>query len=1088
MAESLADSLYGILSDNRSNKTATATQRSLIDVSKHVETENISVTQTQDKSAVPDATQGVSRKLNVYIPPHRRHTKESDHETNRKLFSPSEQHTEHFRSSRNHLPSADHSDFYNLRKDQDSNKESRKIPDSKYVRKEQFSGQKPTSLKERTFMNYLKPEKQHLKTENFGADRSNWLENLEAETSLQILGIISQNLKQFETILKQTLKPDLLYTVFKVIVELCSLERNDTVITTISCSCNKMFINQLSNYILQHIGDKQKIILGDIIVFLKTVTELFPMKLNDDFQSLFIAMDMWIRYCEEQELTEIDNSVKHTFEHAKILYKTNVEKQISEVKKKKNDKVLNIDVMPKENFRELNVFPTTEDILAENPSFIRPNIVNGSYESVEHYLDIQFRLMREDFLAPLREGISEFRNTRGELTKRINNVRIFNKVWFLKPRIDRHNFGLIVSFDPNNYLKNIIWEQSKWFMFGSLLLFSRDNFNTIIFATVVNRDISRLKKGQIVVQLKGQTSLSNDLFRDEFVMAESVVFFDPYYQILKALCNMSEATFPMKEYIINLKQSNSTPSYIKHLCMNEDIKHFDMVENEDIKHFDMVENGDIKHFDMVENEETLPDHEKLELDESQHTALRSALTKELVIIQGPPGTGKTFLGLEIAKILLNNYSFQRGQLLVLCYTNHALDQFLEHLLPITKQIVRVGGQSKNETLQEFTLTQKRELRTPGTTQLLKLLNYQINLLVSEMRAANDSLESVSNGIVSYSTLKFYGILNQNDHFDYTDGSSDGLVYWLMNGMYYSVTSEEKEIDKTNKIQHRTLEDMNELRTVHIEWRILKKEIKKIKIEHGEDYDYDYNFFECRLVDYDDCSCNRKRRCYNCRMQSYIRDDLLFLREEHPHLWWMVDRLMMYDVVQPFYSIDLSLNIKALRGIQKQLETEIRNIERSHLKDPSILNYLRILQQRREFFRQQIGYVRSQIGISDIADREFINTLEHRDWQHLESEERWVLYRYWIEQLKTIILNNLSDYKAELGRLTAMYDEVRYAKDLNILKECNVVGMTTTTAARLRPLLQNLNTPSGKYNTFINKIKSVTYRSQGSHTIQPDFCN
>jgi hypothetical protein len=39
-----------------------------------------------------------------------------------------------------------------------------------------------------------------------------------------------------------------------------------------------------------------------------------------------------------------------------------------------------------------------------------------------------------------------------------------------------------------------------------------------------------------------------------------------------------------------------------------------------------------------------------------------------------------------------------------CYTNHALDQFLEHLLPVTKSIVRIGSKSKSATLDEYNLS------------------------------------------------------------------------------------------------------------------------------------------------------------------------------------------------------------------------------------------------------------------------------------------------------------------------------------------------------------------------------------------------
>ncbi len=71
-------------------------------------------------------------------------------------------------------------------------------------------------------------------------------------------------------------------------------------------------------------------------------------------------------------------------------------------------------------------------------------------------------------------------------------------------------------------------------------------------------------------------------------------------------------------------------------------------------------------------------HECTILDVAQAAAVRLALSSELALIQGPPGTGKTFLGVLIAKVLLQNRpQAERGPILTVCYTNHALDQFLE---------------------------------------------------------------------------------------------------------------------------------------------------------------------------------------------------------------------------------------------------------------------------------------------------------------------------------------------------------------------------------------------------------------------------
>ncbi|CAJ1962034.1 unnamed protein product [Cylindrotheca closterium] len=89
------------------------------------------------------------------------------------------------------------------------------------------------------------------------------------------------------------------------------------------------------------------------------------------------------------------------------------------------------------------------------------------------------------------------------------------------------------------------------------------------------------------------------------------------------------------------------------------------------------------------------------LDTSQAKAVRHALTNRVALIQGPPGTGKTFIGGLIAQIILQNTN---EKILCLCYTNHALDQFLEHLLEAgNKSIVRLGGRTKSEALEGYQL-------------------------------------------------------------------------------------------------------------------------------------------------------------------------------------------------------------------------------------------------------------------------------------------------------------------------------------------------------------------------------------------------
>ncbi|XDG04944.1 hypothetical protein ABKA04_004559 [Annulohypoxylon sp. FPYF3050] len=93
------------------------------------------------------------------------------------------------------------------------------------------------------------------------------------------------------------------------------------------------------------------------------------------------------------------------------------------------------------------------------------------------------------------------------------------------------------------------------------------------------------------------------------------------------------------------------------------------------------------------------------LDEGQALALLNTLKRSLALIQGPPGTGKSYTGEAIIKVLLaNKKNADIGPIICVCRTNHALDQLLENIWHGgVKQIIRIGSRSKSVILKEVNL-------------------------------------------------------------------------------------------------------------------------------------------------------------------------------------------------------------------------------------------------------------------------------------------------------------------------------------------------------------------------------------------------
>ncbi|KAF8243672.1 hypothetical protein K440DRAFT_636872 [Wilcoxina mikolae CBS 423.85] len=92
------------------------------------------------------------------------------------------------------------------------------------------------------------------------------------------------------------------------------------------------------------------------------------------------------------------------------------------------------------------------------------------------------------------------------------------------------------------------------------------------------------------------------------------------------------------------------------------------------------------------------------LDRGQCEGFIMSLMHELALVQGPPGTGKSYVGNKLVQVLLANRDSLKI-IICVCYTNHALDQFLEKVPDSGEtQIVRLGYSSKSERIRAFQLS------------------------------------------------------------------------------------------------------------------------------------------------------------------------------------------------------------------------------------------------------------------------------------------------------------------------------------------------------------------------------------------------
>ena len=156
--------------------------------------------------------------------------------------------------------------------------------------------------------------------------------------------------------------------------------------------------------------------------------------------------------------------------------------------------------------------------------------------------------------------------------------------------------------------------------------------------------------------------------------------------------------------------------------------------------------------------------EESTLDDAQRLSTLNAFRSCIALIQGPPGTGKSYTGVAIIKTLLKNRKKANlGPIICVCYSNHALDQLLEHLVKDgVEQLIRLGSRSKSELLQDLNLRHvSKNIRPTKTESHERYQLYEnLNVVLNEI----EELMVVLKNPAHWSNVKEYLETHQHSHF------------------------------------------------------------------------------------------------------------------------------------------------------------------------------------------------------------------------------------------------------------------------------------------------------------------------------------
>ncbi|KAF8639511.1 hypothetical protein AX17_001416 [Amanita inopinata Kibby_2008] len=406
---------------------------------------------------------------------------------------------------------------------------------------------------------------------------------------------------------------------------------------------------------------------------------------------------------------------------------------------------------------DIRTAPTHGELVCTREPYLPVNIFGAPHhlpsESMQKLLDIQFRLLREEFTAPLRSSVQfvrndllsnsprtqlasllekrggKYRGIKGAEDSLLFNVYTGVKAHSITP--DPRGLSVNISFDAppgrarqsGSQARVTFWESvsRKRMMQGGLVALvwsskTRRNVDvylgTIASSVKELTDSARQNSARVSARINFfdsevemrilEASRYPERRDEEKLLVEAPVMFEAIRPFLGALTREPEM-IPFQEHLVHRPPGffgthevkppryAALPGFEYHLdCLFEPGT---MEESPELT----VSVNDIHSVENARRELK----QGSRLDSSQVDAVIDALTKEVTLIQGPPGTGKSFTGVELLRVLTQHVK----PILMIAFTNHALDHLLTNVLDagITNRIVRLGGRSADERILQYSI-------------------------------------------------------------------------------------------------------------------------------------------------------------------------------------------------------------------------------------------------------------------------------------------------------------------------------------------------------------------------------------------------
>lgn len=379
------------------------------------------------------------------------------------------------------------------------------------------------------------------------------------------------------------------------------------------------------------------------------------------------------------------------------------------------------------DIRDIQILPTIEEVISPRSEYLpRENPSDWHIDGLPGLIDRQFRLVREDTVGQLRDAarvqLQRLQDPLAATSSERQGARIYSYNNVMLENVlfdDQKGLMFVFSFDqPKNLqgrsasFRQEWWEESRRLGSESLIcLLSTAGEATFLVVIASDRRSKKISsrytlasdplRAYVVAQVPGSdpgqavrflSRCTAPAIAQRSIIEFPGVILPAFEPTLKALQSMAETLdLPFAEILLPTRDeiTLSPPAYSLKTGFKFDLRSLLSDDERD----GLRQTADAERVPQALIDRSI-------LDDAQRKAVKHALESSFTLIQGPPGTGKSFTGVKLIQTLLDNKnSAKLGPIICVCYTNHALDQLLEHLVDAgVKQVIRIGAGSKSEML------------------------------------------------------------------------------------------------------------------------------------------------------------------------------------------------------------------------------------------------------------------------------------------------------------------------------------------------------------------------------------------------------